>query len=93
MRFISSFVLFCTLGTFVSAAEPPALKLLFLGDNGHHQPARRFADLAPALKKRNIELTYSDDASKALTAGTLAQYDGLVLYANTDRITPEEETA
>jgi putative membrane-bound dehydrogenase-like protein len=93
MRFISSFVLFCTLGTFVSAAEPPALKLLFLGDNGHHQPARRFADLAPALKKRNIELTYSDDASKALTAGTLAQYDGLVLYANTDRITPEEEKA
>src|SRR5262245_65756768 len=41
-----------------TAAEP--LKLLFLGDNGHHQPAVRFKQLQPVLKERGIELTYSD---------------------------------
>ncbi|HVJ84954.1 MAG TPA: PVC-type heme-binding CxxCH protein [Caulifigura sp.] len=77
----------------LSAAEPPALKILFLGDNGHHRPADRFHDLAPALEKRNIDLKYSDDAAVALTAETLNQFDGLVIYANTDAITPAQEQA
>src|SRR5437763_17196070 len=40
------------------AVEP--LKLLFLGDNGHHQPKARFDEVQPVLKARGIELTYSD---------------------------------
>jgi putative membrane-bound dehydrogenase-like protein len=75
------------------AAEPAPLKLLFLGDNGHHRPARRFAELAPVMEKRKIELTYIDDPAKALSAETLAKYDGLVLYANIDKIAPEQEKA
>ena len=42
--------------------EPKALKVLFLGDNGHHQPAERFRQLEPALAKRGIELVYTDKA-------------------------------
>jgi len=72
------------------AAEP--LKLLFLGDNGHHQPSARFAQLAPVLKERGIELTYSDKVED-LNAATLGKYDGLIVYANTTRISPEQEQA
>src|SRR5207247_6187155 len=72
------------------AAEP--LKLLFLGDNGHHQPAARFAQLAPVLKERGIELTYSANIED-LNAATLGKYDGLVIYANTTQISQEQEQA
>jgi type 1 glutamine amidotransferase len=76
--------------TYVAAAEP--LKLIFLGDSGHHQPAARFAQLEPVLKERGIELTYSDKVQD-LNAETLGKYDGLVIYANTTRISPEQEQA
>jgi putative membrane-bound dehydrogenase-like protein len=74
----------------VRGAEP--LKLLFLGDRGHHQPVLRFKQLQPVLKERGIELTYSDQASD-LNPRTLGGYDGLVVYANTTRISPDEEQA
>ena len=93
MRSLLFVALFCMIPSLASAAEPAALKLLFLGDNGHHRPARRFAELAPVMEKRKIELTYIDDPAKALTAETLSQYDGLVLYANIDKIAPEQEKA
>ncbi len=41
-------------------AEPKALKLLFLGDNGHHKPADRFIQVQALLAKRGIDLTYTD---------------------------------
>ena len=40
----------------VSAAEADRLKLLYLGDGGHHQPAVRFKQLQPALAKQKIDL-------------------------------------
>jgi putative membrane-bound dehydrogenase-like protein len=72
------------------AAEPKPIKVLFLGDNGHHRPAERFRQLQPVLAQRGIDLTYTDKVD-ALNAKTLAAYDGLVIYANTTRITPEQE--
>ena len=33
----------------VSAGAQPALRVLFLGDNGHHRPAERFKQLQPAM--------------------------------------------
>ncbi|WP_437187694.1 PVC-type heme-binding CxxCH protein [Planctomicrobium sp. SH668] len=69
------------------------LNVLFLGDNGHHRPADRFADLAPALEKRNFRLKYTDDVAVALTAETLDQFDALILYANIDTIQPAQEQA
>jgi putative membrane-bound dehydrogenase-like protein len=74
------------------AAEPPKLKLLFLGDGGHHQPAARFKQLQPVFAARNIEVTYSDKLDD-LNAKTLAAYDGLMIYANHDRIAPAQEKA
>ncbi len=76
----------------LTAAETKPIKILFLGDNGHHRPAERFRQLAPVLAKRGIDLTYTDKAD-ALNAKTLAAYDGLMVYANTTAITPEQEKA
>jgi putative membrane-bound dehydrogenase-like protein len=75
-----------------AAEEPKTLKLLFLGDEGHHLPAERFRQLQPVLAKRGIDLTYTDKV-EALNPALLAKYDGLIIYANTTRITPEQEKA
>jgi len=65
--------------------DAAGLNLLFMGDNGHHLPARRFQEIAPALKERGIHLKYTDRMAD-LNPKTLRQFDGLVLYANIDRI-------
>ncbi|MFN7581964.1 MAG: PVC-type heme-binding CxxCH protein [Planctomyces sp.] len=61
------------------------LQLLFMGDNGHHRPAERFHELAPVLESRGIRMKYTD-RMEDLTPEVLRQFDGLVLYANIDRI-------
>ncbi len=71
--------------TAASTATAADLKLLFMGDNGHHRPSERFHELAPVLEARGIELKYTD-RMEDLTAETLAGFDGLVLYANIDKI-------
>ncbi len=63
------------------------LRVLFLGDAGHHQPRARFDQLQPALARRGIDLVYTDKTPD-LTAETLAGYDALLLYANIDAIEP-----
>jgi putative membrane-bound dehydrogenase-like protein len=79
--------------TSLPAAEPQrTLKVLFLGDNGHHRPAERFRQLQPVLAARGIDLVYTDKV-EALNPKLLAAYDGLVVYANTERISPEQEKA
>ncbi|HEV3142836.1 MAG TPA: PVC-type heme-binding CxxCH protein, partial [Gemmataceae bacterium] len=77
---------------FLPAQSPPALKVLFLGDNGHHRPADRFRELQPAMAKRNIDITYTDKPD-ALDPKILSKYDGLIVYANIDEITPAQEKA
>src|SRR2546430_1413989 len=76
----------------LSAERPKPIKLLFLGDNGHHRPAERFRQLQPVLAARGIDMTYTDKV-EALNPKTLSSYDGLVIYANTTAITPEQEKA
>ncbi len=73
------------------AAEPP-IKVLFLGDNGHHQPAERFAQLKPVLASRGIDLVYTDRIGDLATQ-TLAGYDALAVYANIDNLPPDGEAA
>jgi putative membrane-bound dehydrogenase-like protein len=72
--------------------EPKPIKIFFLGDNGHHEPRERFAQLQPVLAKQDIELTYTDQADD-LNPKTLAAYDGLIVYANITKISPEQEKA
>lgn len=76
----------------LSAAEPSQLKLLFLGDNGHHQPAVRFKQLQPVLAKRKIDLIYTDMVTD-LNPTTLKDYDGVVVYANIDTINDAQAKA
>jgi putative membrane-bound dehydrogenase-like protein len=78
---------------FAAAADAGMpLKILFLGDNGHHRPAERYRQIEPVLSQRGIELVYADTA-KALNADTLSKYAGLLVYANIEKITPEQEKA
>ncbi len=86
-------ILIPILATPAFAADPPQrLKLLFLGDQGHHQPAARFKQIMPVLKERGIDVTYTEKLSD-LNEKTLGEYTGLVIYANTTEISPEQEQA
>lgn len=91
-RFSTVLLLALSCFAVTAQAEGDRLSLLFLGDNGHHQPPLRFKELAPALAERGIDLTYTDDV-KALNAKTLGDYAGLVLYANIDELPAEQEKA
>ena len=74
-----------------AGADEP-IRILFLGDPGHHRPAERARQLIPALNPRGIEIAYTEDLSK-LDPKTLAGFDGLIVYANIDAIAPEQEKA
>jgi putative membrane-bound dehydrogenase-like protein len=73
-------------------AQQPKIKILFLGDNGHHKPLDRFRQIEPVLAERGIRLEYADSA-KVLNPETLARFDGLLIYSNLTKITPEQEQA
>ncbi len=73
------------------AADAP-LKVLFLGDRGHHKPAERFAQLEPVLATRGIDLAYTENLAD-LDPKVLGAYDALVVYANIESITPAQEAA
>ena len=73
------------------AAEPP-LKVMFLGDKGHHKPAERFAQLEPVLASRGIDLVYTENLAD-LDPKVLEAYDALAVYANIESITPAQEAA
>ncbi len=69
------------------------IELLFLGHaSEHHNSALYLPLLASSLSKEGIFFTYTDNPND-LNAGNLAKYDGLVIYANHEQITPEQEKA
>jgi len=80
----------------LAAAEQEApqkrIAVLFLGDNGHHQPAKRFVELQPLLEDRGIDLKYTDSLAN-INPETLARFDGLMIYANIEQIDPASEKA
>ncbi|QEL20037.1 PVC-type heme-binding CxxCH protein [Limnoglobus roseus] len=80
------------LSVFSTAADPPPLNILFLGDGGHHLPAARFRQVQPELAKRNVTLTYTEKVSD-LNLSTLNKYDGLMIFANHTDWQPENEKA
>jgi uncharacterized protein len=80
------------LATVASAAAEAPLKVLFLGDTGHHRPAERFAQLQPVLTPRGIELVYTENLSD-LDPAVLAAYDALAVYANIDNLPSAAEAA
>lgn len=74
------------------APAPRRVKVLFLGDNGHHQPLERCRQIYSPMAVRGIDFTYTDRAED-LNPQTLGRYDCLFLYANTEKISPEQEQA
>lgn len=92
LRLLSVFTIafFLTSSTF--GQSPDRLHVLFLGDKGHHQPAKRALQIYPYLADRGIQLVYTDDVSE-LNPENLAHYHAIMLYGNAPHIEPEEETA
>lgn len=74
------------------SAESRRVKVLFLGDNGHHVPIERCRDVASTMGIRGIDLVYTDDLDD-LNTTNLNRYDVLLLYANWLKISPQQEKA
>ena len=91
LRFVLKVAAFASVAAVTSSAAGD-LNVLFLGDNGHHQPRARFDQLQPVLAERGIQLVYTDDMED-LNLPKLRQYDALALYANIDRIEPTQASA
>lgn len=75
-----------------SSTSAADLKVLFMGDNGHHRPESRFQDLVEVFADRGIHLKYTD-RMEDLNSDSLATFDGLLLYANIDQISDEQANA
>jgi hypothetical protein len=73
------------------SAERP-IRVLFVGDRGHHVPLERFAQLEPVLARRGINLVYTDRLED-LEPTRLASFRAVALYANHDRIEPAQAKA
>jgi putative membrane-bound dehydrogenase-like protein len=69
------------------------LELLFLGhDSKHHFSEKFFPMLSLPLFQKGINMTYTSDPN-FLNKETLDKYDGIIIYANHNLITPAQETA
>src|SRR2546423_15039769 len=71
---------------------PRRVKVLFLGDQGHHVPLERCRQGYSLMAEHGIDFTYTEDLND-LNPQTLARFDGLLLYAKWTRITPAQEKA
>lgn len=89
-RCLSAMILFLVCISATSAETH--LNALFLGDNGHHRPRDRAAQLIPVLGSRGIDVKYVDKVEE-LNLPNLKQYDALIIYANHGRWSPEQEKA
>lgn len=78
------------------AGEHPAprrLEILFLGHHSKHHDSEKLAEiLSQEYFKQGINITYTTDLND-LNQPTLSKYDGLIIYANHDSISPAQETA
>lgn len=78
----------------VAGEDGRPVEVLFLGHTSeHHHSAAFMPMLAAPLAQRGIQITYLEDPAEALTPETLAYYDALLLYANHDSITTDQEEA
>jgi type 1 glutamine amidotransferase len=75
-----------------SGAAPRRVKVLWLGDDGHHVPLARARQVYADFARRGIDFTYTD-RMEDLNPQNLARYDALMVYANVERIAPEQEQA
>ncbi len=74
------------------AAEPARLKVLMLGDDGHHRPADLAKLITPILAKDGIDVSYTQDV-EALTPERLAKCDALLIFRDHGDLPPKPEAA
>ena len=97
---LAGFVWFCSVAiglnvferSAIAAPEPRIVRVLFLGDEGHHQPEARFRQMQPVMARKGIEIVYTaslDDLNPAKLAG----FDCLTIFANHTAIKPDQEKA
>lgn len=73
--------------------EPRRAEVLFLGHASEHHNSRLYAPwLATALFESGINITYTEKLED-LNKENLSKYDGLVIYANHDVLSKEQESA
>src|SRR5688500_12022481 len=71
---------------------PRRVKVLFLGDSGHHKPLDRCRQVFEHFGRHGIDFTYTERMSD-LNPQTLARYDALLLFANITQIALDQEKA
>lgn len=78
---------------FLSMTEPRRVEILVLGhESEHHNSEKLMMYLSTPLFQKGINLTYTADVND-LNEETLYNYDGLMIYANHDSISPAQEAA
>ncbi|MBO0951431.1 PVC-type heme-binding CxxCH protein [Fibrella forsythiae] len=75
------------------ATGPRRGEVLFLGNTGKHHDSGKYAPwLAISLFKKGVNLTYTTNLND-LNEENLSHYDGLIIYANHDSLSPSQEMA
>lgn len=78
---------------FLSSSEPRRIEILVLGhESQHHNSEKLMIYLQTPLFQKGINLTYTTDLAD-LNEITLHNYDGLMIYANHEEISSEQESA
>ncbi|PZX54983.1 PVC-type heme-binding CxxCH protein [Algoriphagus chordae] len=78
---------------FLSSTEPRRVEILVLGhESEHHNSEKLMMYLETPLFQKGINLSYTTDIND-LNSTTLNNYDGLMIYANHEQISPEQESA
>ncbi|XZE46749.1 PVC-type heme-binding CxxCH protein [Pirellulaceae bacterium SH467] len=70
-----------------------SVRVLLLGDRGHHRPSDFYRAIREPLQKNGIAIEYTEDISSALSKEKLSGLDALMVYANINEVSPEQEAA
>ena len=90
--FLFTFSVFFSIQHVQAQSTPDRLRVLFLGDSGHHEPGKRVLQILPYMAERGIQVVYTEDVSE-LNSQRLSQFHVLMLYGNTPSISKEQELA
>jgi putative membrane-bound dehydrogenase-like protein len=84
----------CFMGATNKIADVPRrLEILFLGHKSKHHDSQQLADIMnKEYFKDGINITYTNDPND-MNDENLSHFDGLVVYANHDQITKDQEKA
>ncbi len=92
-KFLSLWVFVLLIGFNCSKPDPRKIEILFLGHNSvHHNSEKNLPLLAAALANKGINFTYTTKTTD-LNTDYLSKYDALMIYANHDSITSDQESA